>query len=53
VQEVLVADDQPGGGGAGQDAVGGIQELAGQLVDGIAVVFMVRPPGRNGVVAAG
>jgi len=34
VQEVLVADDQPGGGGVGQDAVGGIQELADQLVNG-------------------
>ena len=28
VQEVPVADDQPGGGGIGGDAVGGVQELA-------------------------
>src|SRR5271165_4255189 len=34
VQEVPVADDQPGGGGVGGDAVGGVQELAGQLLDG-------------------
>src|SRR6516225_12036935 len=33
VQEVPVADDQPGGGGIGGDAVGGVQELAGQLGD--------------------
>jgi hypothetical protein len=34
VQEVPVADDQPGGGDIGGDAVGGVQELAGQLGDG-------------------
>src|SRR5690242_18524524 len=34
VQEVLVTDDQLHGGGIGKDAVGGVQELADQLVDG-------------------
>ena len=33
VQEVPVADDQPGGGDVGGNAVGGVQELAGQLLD--------------------
>ena len=33
VQEVPVADDQPGGGDVGGDAGGGVQELAGQLLD--------------------
>jgi hypothetical protein len=34
VQEVLVTDDRLHGGGAGKDSVGGVQELADQLVDG-------------------
>src|SRR6516225_11968513 len=34
VQEAAVADDQPDGGGVGGDAVGGVQEPAGQLLGG-------------------